>query len=66
VTVPDLVYVAGYDNEILIDLVENLWLLLLFFNAKELFAELRAKEEFIESLTKGQLRLKRWRWLCLL
>ncbi len=58
-TVPDLVYVAGYDNEILIDLVENLWLLLLFFSAKELFTELRAKEEFIESLTKGQLRLKR-------
>jgi hypothetical protein len=33
VTVPDLVYVAGYDNEILIDLVEDLWLLLLFFSA---------------------------------
>jgi len=52
-TVPDLVYVAGYDNEILIDLVKNLWLLLLFFSAKELFTELRAKEEFVESLTKG-------------
>jgi hypothetical protein len=52
-TVPDLVYVTGYDNEILIYLVEDLWLLLLFFSAEELFTELGTKEEFVESLTKG-------------